>query len=232
MDNHTKHKNSVELIGTYGSDLTHAASAWTSTERELTEERIARVDKLIEMLMTEEHHTPFEKSGIHFICTTDIATHIHLLKHRIGVSINAESARYKELGKIEDKYLIPSDWPENLQDILESATKRANETYHNVLKDLQKAGVSSKRAKESARYFLPYNTQITADVMFNFRSFMHFQILRNDDHAQLEIHEIAQEMWRLLDETGKFPLTMASFTEWRKAKSEFREFLKNRMKLI
>jgi len=32
-------ENKVELIGTYGGDETHALSAWTSTSRDLTEEK-------------------------------------------------------------------------------------------------------------------------------------------------------------------------------------------------
>jgi thymidylate synthase ThyX len=100
--------NSVELIGHYGDDLTHALSAWTSTSRDITEEKRSRIGSLLEMLASEGHHTPFEKSTLHFLVTVDQATHIHLLKHRIGVSINGESARYKELK--EDKSYIPSDW--------------------------------------------------------------------------------------------------------------------------
>ena len=100
--------NSVELLGYYGSDLTHAQSAWTSTSRDLTQEKLGRVDKLLTMLASEGHHTPFEKSSLHFLVTVDQATHIHLLKHRIGVSINGESARYKELK--EDKSMLPYDW--------------------------------------------------------------------------------------------------------------------------
>ena len=94
--------NKVELIGYYGSDTIHAQSAWTSTSRELTDEKLSRVDKLLTMLATEGHHTPFEKSSLHFLVTVEQATHIHLLKHRIGVSINGESARYKELK--EDRF--------------------------------------------------------------------------------------------------------------------------------
>ena len=97
--------NEVELMGTYGSDETHALSAWTSTSRQLGPKKRARIGKLLKMLATEGHHTPFEKSSLHFLVTTDIATHIHLLKHRIGVNINAESARYKEF-KV-DKYHLP-----------------------------------------------------------------------------------------------------------------------------
>ena len=36
----TPNDNSVELIGTYGGDMAHALSAWTSTSRELTDTKI------------------------------------------------------------------------------------------------------------------------------------------------------------------------------------------------
>jgi len=45
--------NSVELLGHYGSDIVHAQSAWTSTSRDLTEGKIARIDKLLNMLASE-----------------------------------------------------------------------------------------------------------------------------------------------------------------------------------
>ena len=85
--------NSVELLGHYGGDETHALSAWTSTSRDLTDDKRNRMDKLLNMLASAGHHTPFEKSSLHFLVCTDIASHIHILKHRIGVSVNAESAR-------------------------------------------------------------------------------------------------------------------------------------------
>ena len=36
-------KNTVELIGHYGDDEVHARSAWTSTSREITDEKRNRV---------------------------------------------------------------------------------------------------------------------------------------------------------------------------------------------
>jgi len=203
--------NTVELIGTYGDDLTHACSAWTSTSRQLGPKKLARVGKLLNMLATEGHMTPFEKSSLHFLVTTDIATHIHLLKHRVGVSINAESARYKEF-KV-DKYYLPVDWPESERDDLEWFIKDAYERYHKCIARLQEEGYSRKRAKESARLYLPYGIQIQCDIMFNWRSFAHFQKLRNDEHAQLEVRELAAEMLRLVVETGDFDLTIEAMTE-------------------
>lgn len=42
--------NKVELIGHYGCDETIACSAWTSTSRELTDEKKSRIPGLINML--------------------------------------------------------------------------------------------------------------------------------------------------------------------------------------
>ena len=100
-------KNKVELLGYYGSDEIVACSAWTSTNRDLTQEKKDRIPKLLNMLARDGHHTPYEKCMVHFLVDTEIASHIHILKHRIS-SMNAESARYKELK--EDKFYIPEDW--------------------------------------------------------------------------------------------------------------------------
>ena len=131
---------------------------------------------------------------VHFLVDTDIASHIHLLKHRIS-SLNAESARYKELK--EDKYYLPEDWPTNWQDRLEEYTKLGNTLYHECLDELEPF-IGRKRAKESARFFKAYNSQIQADVSFNMRSFANFQKLRNSEHAQKEIRDIAQQMLALV----------------------------------
>jgi flavin-dependent thymidylate synthase len=209
------HQNKVELIGIYGGDETHALSAWTSTSRDLTDEKKARIDKLLKMLAENGHGTPFEKSSIHFLVTTEIASHIQIVKHRIGVSFNAESARYKELK--EDKFYIPDDWSEDEQVKLIRHCEECFDRYHACLKRLVDSGMSKKRAKESARFYLPYANQLTADVMFNFRSFMHFQGLRNEEGAQKEIKDIAQQMLIQVVETNQFTLSLNAFG-WTKDK--------------
>lgn len=195
--------NKVELIGFYGTDETIALSAWTSTSRDLTEEKRQRIPELVRRLWFDGHETPFEKVQLHFLVTCDIASHIHLLKHRIS-SLNAESARYKELK--DDKYYVPDDWTNIIgtqdgiltlwSEKLIQSTERSILLYHEALKQLTPI-LGRKRAKETARYFLPYNTQITSDVMFNLRSFANFFRLRNSEHAQVEIQEIARQMMTL-----------------------------------
>ena len=182
--------NTVELLGYYGSDEIIACSAWTSTSRKLNEEKRKRIPKLINMLWSDGHETPFEKSSVHFLVDCDIASHIHLLKHRLS-SLNAESARYKELK--EDKMFIPDDWPEYWQNKLAYYTHQGNELYHQCVGELTDT-LGRKRAKESARFFKTYNSRIQADVQFNMRSFANFIKLRKSEHAQKEIREIASQM--------------------------------------
>ena len=217
-------KNTVELLGYYGSDEIIACSAWTSTSRELTEDKKARIPKLINMLWREGHETPFEKATVHFLVNTEIASHIHILKHRIS-SLNAESARYKELK--EDKYFLPEDWKgiqisdngealntpsDDWHQRLAEYTEEGNRLYHACLADLEPV-LGRKRAKESARFFKTYNSQIQADVSFNMRSFANFQKLRNSEHAQLEIREIAGIMLELVKniDGNPFKHTMDAF---------------------
>ena len=225
-------KNTVELLGYYGSDEVIACSAWTSTSRELTDGKRARIPKMINMLWSNGHETPFEKGVVHFLVNVDQATHIHLLKHRIS-SFNAESARYKELK--EDKYYLPEDWGdissseiiwgdcdgcphadigEKWLEILEKYTQQGNALYHQCIADLEPV-LGRKRAKESARFFKTYNSQIQADVSFNLRSFANFVKLRRSPHAQLEVREIADQMLTLVKniEGAPFKETIKAWKE-------------------
>jgi thymidylate synthase (FAD) len=211
-------KNKVELIGWYGGDEAIACSAWTSTSRELTEDKRNRIPNLIKDLWNADpvpHGSPFEKGIVHFLVDCDIASHIHLLKHRIS-SLNAESARYKELK--EDKFYMPKDWVSDDLELdfwykeLIAMTTMTNARYHSCLKSLTPI-LGRKRAKETARYFKMYNSQIQADVMFNMRSFHNFLTQRMDDHAQVEIRDIAREMLSLVEniEGQPFKHTLAAW---------------------
>lgn len=224
--------NSIILLGYYGGDERHCLSAWQSTNIELEDDMSGRLpddvskriywlfeqtviqkkkspEELLKFLAEHNHTSPFEKSVLDFQVRGDISLHIQAIKHRIGVSINSESARYKELN---DKWYIPSDWNIPVQDttglgygsqhptwadLLNQHAQTSHKLYHQALEELTPK-LGRKRAKESARFFLPYNKQLDFDMCFNFRSFMHFQGLRNSDHAQDEIHHIANEMLNLV----------------------------------
>jgi flavin-dependent thymidylate synthase len=203
-----------ELTGHFGGDVTHALSAWTSTHRDLDPERKLRIPQLLHMLANpkdnpdEEHGSPFEKSYIDFLVRVDTVTHYQTLKHRIAVSVNTESARYKEL--MDATCHVPDDWPAAWQDKLRLHHARCSALYREAISDLE-PGLGRKRAKESARYFLPLANELTMDVSFNFRSFVHFQKLRNHDSAQREINLLAQMMLEQVREIGDFSASLDAF---------------------
>jgi len=146
-------------------------------------------------------------------------THCYVANGFLVHNCNGESARYKELK--DDKYYVPQDWDDQEVNLYIEHMEGSLKSYHECLNRLVAKGVSRKRAKESARLYLPYGNQLTADVMFNFRSFAHFLGLRYSTHAQVEIREIARQMleqvvniegdpfhhtlraFKLVDENGK-----------------------------
>lgn len=123
---------------------------------------------------------------------------------------NGESARYKELGV--PTALIPEDWPEALQRRLQLHHDAAVQEYKDALRELTPI-IGRARAKESARFFLPYSNQITLDVCFNWRSFHHFLSLRKKPNAQKEVREIASTMLEMVRELPDKPFerTIAAF---------------------
>jgi len=213
--------NKVELIGWYGGDNAIARAAWTSTQIDVDSRSDEQVrDLLVNKLWNngsgKPHRTPFERGIVEFNVTCDVASHIHLIKHR-HANINGESARYKELK--EDKYYLPEDWKgirisdsgealstpsDDWHQRLEEYTEEGNRLYHACLADLSPV-LGRKRAKESARFFKTYNSQITLSVMMNMSCFHNFYTLRSDSAAQLEIQEIASKMLELVREIPDNP---------------------------
>jgi flavin-dependent thymidylate synthase len=204
--------NKVELIGWYGGDRAIARAAWTSTQADVeskTDEQIRDliVYKLWNNGTGKAHKTPFERGIVEFNVTLDAASHIHALKHRLA-NINGESARYKELK--DDRFYIPDDWADikaatltgeylekhngkTWRQILETHTKISDQLYHAALADIAPV-LGRKRAKESARFFKTYNSQITLSIMMNMSCFHNFYTLRADKAEQLEIQDIARNM--------------------------------------
>ena len=205
-------KNKVELLEYAGSDISHARAAWASTNQEVTPDKIERISKLLKILADNEHGTPFEHSMLSFHIQGDIASHIHCLKHRTGVSINTESARYKEMK--DDLFYLPEEFAYQNNNDLPNLVEDLHTLYHQMLTFLvDDKKIDRSRAKEVARYILPYSHQLRWVMTFNFRSFMHFQKLRNSEHAQVEIKKIAENMLDLVkyQTDNKFTHSLKAF---------------------
>lgn len=230
------HNNSVELIDYMGSDKFHGLAAWASTFAEFDidmpdniEDRVdvivnhilnngkkkRKIEDLLSFLAENEHTSPFRFSSFVFAATTDIATHIQKLKHKVILEAeNGESARYKELQ--EDKFYLPEDWRGikptedglpllDWYEILEDYTTKGNILYHQALKDLIPV-LGKKRAKETARYFKTYNSQINTLNKLSFDGVVQFYMKRHDKtYAQNEIADFSINMVKLIQNIPSNP---------------------------
>lgn len=166
------------------------------------------IEELLNYLAQNDHTSPFRFSSFMFAATTDIATHIQKLKHTVILEAeNGESARYKELK--EDKYYLPEDWKgvkvsdkniinqygtDDWYEIMERATKDQNYLYHQSLIDTIPI-LGKKRAKESARFFKTYNSEINTLNKLSFDGIVQFYYKRHDkSHVQNEIADLAIAM--------------------------------------
>ena len=160
---------------------------------------------LVEFLATEGHTSPFRHIHLMYIITSDIATHIQFLKHRVGVEINSESARYKRLS---ETYYVPDDLPSEVKAKIEAHNRNSHNLYTEIYQDLIEAGYSKGRAKEASRYVLPYSKQLTYFVTLSLQALAHLYKLRVSPHAQKEIRDIVNSMVLQLEQTGKFDPVM------------------------
>lgn len=180
----------VELVQSCGDDAMLAAAARVSTKG--AEARPQEDNEgLINYLMKNRHGTPFEHAFMTFFVHAPIFVYREWHRHRIGVSINEESGRYKELEPVfytpaKDRggeMQVPGGRPgqytyedaDNIQQIgidaaLVDTCRRA---YHNY-QVLLEQGV----AKEVARMALPLNIYSSMYWSCNPRSLMAFLSLR------------------------------------------------------
>jgi len=216
-------ENSVVLIDYMGGDNLHAVNAWASTFLELgvelPDDIHARTDALTDAIQaqgkrkrsvpdllnylansTPAHTSPFRASKFIFGMTIETATHTQLLTHTVAIEhTNAESARYKEL--MEDKYYLPADWlnygirGKAFYEALEEHTKQGNELYHGAIAALTEAGMSKQRAKETARYFKSYNSQLNVVRSMSFDGLMQLWQKRGEHSpSQREIAGVVEAM--------------------------------------
>lgn len=166
-------------------------------------DRLRSPESLVKFLHEHGHNSPFRHLNFIFLVKTEKPTHIQFLKHRVGVEINSESARYKRLNP---SYYIPEDMPLTIQAKLQAHYDCSQELYEEIYNELIEAGFSKQRAKESARFALPEGHQISYQVSMSAEALRHFYQLRTSRYAQLEISLIAQSMVRQVLETGKFDI--------------------------
>ncbi len=174
---------------------------------------------LINYLMENRHHTPFEKIVFEFHIKCPIFIARQWFRHRIG-SFNEMSSRYREF---EFEVYMPTTWrgpgTTNHQGSISGVFDKDEELElkYILLKQYTSAQESYRKllekgvAKELARLIIPMAQYTEFYWTVNMRSLMNFLSLRDDDHAQFEIREYAKGIKRMIESTNKIPMTLKAF---------------------
>ena len=214
----------VELQDTMGTDRSIAEAAWTSSyEYEKKKNRDDDdVSRVVNMLADLRHSVPFESVVFRFWIKMPIATDRQFMTHRLQ-SASGLSGRYRTM---------PSEWlniPNDVHEILDKlgelgkhmreaykqSCSTANALYSadiSVCKIERDCGNISekefKRLREFYRGILPQHNMTERVSIMNLRAFGNFQYLRNSEHAQPEIRQIAKLMLKQVEDANICPIAI------------------------
>jgi len=205
---------SVELLDTFGDDLTVVNAARVSFHKESTE-LTAKDAGLIKYLATHEHTSPFFHPQLRFRLKMPIFVAREWFRHTVGFSRNEVSRRY-----VDDKpeLWIPSTFRERDQNLKQGskATEIRNvesvrdlyiATADATLKTYD-AMLESGVAPEIARSILPQGMYTEFIETGSLAAYARLCRLRLDPHAQLEIREFAGAVADFI--LTKFPISWAA----------------------
>jgi flavin-dependent thymidylate synthase len=222
----------VELQETMGSDRSIAESAWTSSldyqkKQTRTDADVARV---VKMLADNKHSTPFESVIFKFWIKMPIAIDRQHMTHRIG-SHNGMSGRYrtmpneyleipKDTAAILCQFYDGYDYFKEIRMDYERLCSDANEWYQSFVETCKDAKENEiidnnqyKRLREFFRGVLPQHNMTERVTIFNLRSFANYQKLRNSEHAQPEIQQVAKLMLDAVKAKNICPIALAQLEQ-------------------
>jgi len=196
---------------------------------------------LINYLIKNWHFSPFEHGYITMEIETSKAIGIQLLRHR-SFTFQEFSQRYQDVGKVSDSGMfedveirkqatnnrqsseevfdpfIKDPFYNDFHNEIELASKAVleHQSYSETLyNNLLEGGV----AREQARMVLPMATKTRIYMTGSIRSWLSFLNIRLDQHAQVEIREVANEIADVLQ--GKLPLISSACNNFNDRKGLF-----------
>jgi len=238
-----KEQIKVELQEFMGSDESVASAAWTSSLTLQGKEKRTKedVERVIKMLIENEHSSPIESIVFRFWMKVPIQTDRQIITHRTAShnSTNGMSGRYRTM---------PNEWLDLPDDVQEITKKGIGDLYENdsiaynfmekyrimcaetnewyrtfleLMKKSEKLNIITnneyKRAREFYRGVLPQNNMTERVTVMNLRSFANFYRLRSNSSAQPEIQKIAFLMLETIKKANVCPITIKALEKnnWR-----------------
>lgn len=201
----------VELLETFGSDLTVVNAARVSFNKESTDfsERDA---KLVTYLARHNHISPFFHPQIRMRLKMPLFVAREWFRHTIGFARNEVSRRYvdddpdffiPEICRERDPKLKQGSKGEAVKDnaVCVTAIKEATDKSLHIYKALMEQGV----CPEQARMVLPQSMYTEFIETASLAAYARLCNLRLDPGAQKEIRDFADAVVRLLE--PKFPVS-------------------------
>jgi len=201
----------VELLDTFGSDLTVVNAARVSFNKESTEfsEKDA---KLVTYLAKHNHVTPFFHPQVQMRLKMPIFVAREWFRHQIGFARNEVSRRYvdyepeffiPEICRARDPKLKQGSKDESVKDngICVNAIQEATDKAHHIYMALLEQGV----CPEQARMVLPQSMYTEFIETGSLAAYARLCNLRLDLSAQKEIREYADAVVKLLE--PRFPVS-------------------------
>ena len=194
---------------------------------------------LINYCIKHKHWSIFEQAHMTIEIETSRGIAAQILRHR-SFTFQEFSQRYQDVTKLSDEIFEPIDLRKNgttnrqsssesfdplIKSVLSAGDHHlpASKEIENVRKlvtNLYKALLSAGVAKECARFELPLATKTKLYMTGTIRSWIHFLEVRDDEHAQLEIQVIAQEIRKIFDE--QLPITAEALNETAMTKAKLK----------
>jgi thymidylate synthase (FAD) len=195
----------VELLETFGSDLTVVNAARVSFHKE-SKEFSDRDTGLVKYLAKHNHTSPFFHPQIRFRLKMPIFVAREWFRHTVGFSRNEVSRRYVDEAP---EIWIPTEF--RMRDAnLKQGSKEESVEDNTTVQDLYKETVEyilatydtmleKKVAPEIARAILPQSMYTEFIETGSLAAYSRLCNLRLDPHAQKEIQDYAQAVCSLLE---------------------------------
>ena len=207
----------VELLESFGNDLTVVNAARVSFAKEVTE-FTDKDQKLINYLVNHNHISPFFHPQIRFRLKMPIFVAREWFRHTIGFARNEVSRRYVD---DEPQIFIPGELrarDKNKKQGSKDTNIDNNEQMVEKIKEFSKQSLTlynelldTQVAPEVARGILPQNMYTEFIETASLYAYMRLCALRLDPQAQKEIREYATVVSKLLEE--QYPASMKAFYE-------------------
>jgi thymidylate synthase (FAD) len=207
---------SVELLETFGSDLTVVNAARVSFNKEVSE-MTERDAKLVQYLAKHNHVTPFFHPQARFRIKMPIFVAREWYRHQIGLARNEVSRRYVDS---PPELWFPSESGLRARDpkAKQGSKEEAVETAAGLVAEIQDHGrhtvefykslLEKGVAPEIARSVLPQGMYTEFIETGSLAAYARIWSLRTDPTAQREIQAYARAIGDLLVE--KFPVSWAA----------------------